>query len=97
MAVRSKFVTQTGVGASDTIRILDTSDIRVAYEVIVSGTVTYSVQHTIGGSVYRDNTDTAAQTTSQEGNYVMPIKGVRINVTAGSGTATLHVNQLVVV
>lgn len=96
MPIKNKFVVQTGVGASEAIDIRDTSDIRISYVVVVVGTVTYSVQHSIGGDAFLDNTDNAAQTITRDGNYVFPVQKVRVNVTAGTGTATLHVRQLVV-
>lgn len=96
MPIKSKFVIQTGVGPSDAIDIQDTNDIRISYVVIVSGTVTYSVQHSIGGDAFLDNTDNSGQTTTQDGNYVFPVQKIRVNVTSGAGTATLHVRQLVV-
>ncbi len=95
MTVKTKFVAQTGVGASAAIGIEDTNDLRISYVVIVAGTVTYSVQHSLDGLAYFDNNDNTAQTTSQDGNYIFPVRDVRVNVTAGSGTATLHVRQLV--
>jgi len=95
MAIKTKFVTQVGVGASDAIGIFDTNEIRISYGVAVTGTVTYTVQHSLDGLTYFDNSDNAAQTTSQDGNYVFPVRDVRVNVTAGSGTAVLHVRQLV--
>ena len=96
MTIKNKFVIQTGVGPSDAIDIQDTNDIRISYVVIVSGTVTYSVQHSIGGDAFLDNTDNTNQITTQDGNYVFPVQKIRVNVTAGAGTATLHVRQLVV-
>ncbi len=96
MPIKNKFVIQTGVGASEAIDIRDTNDIRISYVVVVVGTVTYSVQHSIGGDAFLDNTDNANQTTTQDGNYVFPVQKVRVNVTAGTGTATLHIRQLVV-
>lgn len=96
MPIKNKFVIQTGVGASEAIDVQDTNDIRISYVVVVSGTVTYSVQHSVGGDAFLDNTDTTAQTTTQDGNYIFPVQKIRVNVTAGSGTATLHVRQLVV-
>ena len=95
MSIKSKFVAQTGVGASSSIAILDTNTIRISYGVVVTGTVTYTVQHSLDDTTFFDNLDNAAQTTSKDGNYVFPVRNVRVNVTAGAGTATLHVRQLV--
>ncbi len=96
MSVKSKFSAVTGVGASDPIQILETNEIKVSYAVEVVGTVTYTVQHNLSGAAYFDNSDTQNQTTSKDGNYVFPVDKVRVNVTAGTGTATLYIMQLVV-
>lgn len=96
MGIKNKFVTQVGVGESEAITILDTVDIRISYVVIVVGTVAYTVQHSIGGDVYVNNDDNTNQTVTRDGNYVFPIQKVRVNVTSGDGTATLHLRQLVV-
>ena len=95
MTIKTKFVQQTGVGASAAIGIEDTNDIRISYAVGISGTVTYTVQHSLDGITYFDNTDNAGKTTAADGNYVFPVRDVRVNITSGSGTATLHVRQLV--
>lgn len=95
MTIKTQFVAQTGTGQSSAINIYDTNTLRISYGISVSGTVTYTVQHSLDGITYFDNTDNSAQTTSQDGNYVFPVRDVRVNVTAGSGTATLHVRQLV--
>lgn len=95
MTIKTKFVAQTGVGATAAVSIHDTNEIKISYAVAVSGTVTYTVQHSLDGITYFDNSDNLAQTTAQDGNYVFPVRDVRVNVTAGTGTATLHVRQLV--
>lgn len=96
MSVESKFVSQVGVGASPQIDIKDSTDIKISYAVSVTGTCTYTVQHSLDGLGWFDNTDNLNQTTAQDGNYIFPVRGVRVNVTAGTGTATLYVRQLVV-
>lgn len=97
MSQPSSFVEQVGVGASKAISILDTADIRISYAVvIVSGSVTYTVQHSLGNADFVNNTDNQDKTTTQDGNYVFPVQEVRVNVTAGTGTVRLHVIQLVV-
>lgn len=95
MTIKTKFVIQTGVGASDAIDILDTNDIKISYAIAVVGSVTYTVQHSLDGITYFDNSDNAGQTTAQDGNYIFPVRDVRVNITSGSGTATLHVRQLI--
>ena len=97
MSLPSTFVTQVGVGASKAISILDTSDIRISYAVIVvSGSVTYTVQHSLGNQDFVNNTDNQGQSTTQDGNYVFPVQEVRVNVTAGTGTVRLVLIQQVI-
>ena len=95
MSIKTKFVAQVGVGASAAIGIDDTNDIRISYAVSLSGSATYTVQHSLDGLTYFDNSDNTAQTVAKDGNYVFPVRDVRVNVTSGAGTATLHVRQLV--
>lgn len=96
MPIKNKFVAVTGVGASEAVDVQDTNDIRISYAVVVTGTVTYTVQHSVGGDAFVDNSDNAGQSTTQDGNYVFPVQKIRVNVTEGTGTATLHIRQLVV-
>ncbi len=97
MSLPSTFVTQVGVGASDAISIMDTADIRISYAVIiVSGSCTYTVQHSLGNQDFVNNTDNQNQTTTQDGNYVFPVQEVRVNVTAGTGTVRLVLIQQVI-
>ncbi len=96
MSIQSKFVTQVGVGESDAIDVLDTTDIRISYVVVVTGTATYTVQHSIGGDAFINNDDNTGQTITRDGNYVFPVQKIRVNQTAGAGTCVLHVRQLVV-
>lgn len=95
MTIKTKFVAQVGVGASEAISIEDTNEIRISYAVAITGGATYTVQHSLDGITYFDNADNSAKTTNADGNYVFPVRDVRINVTAGSGTVTLHVRQLI--
>jgi len=97
MSLPSTFETQVGVGASKAISILDTADIRISYAVIVvSGSVTYTVQHSLGNQDFVNNTDNQDNTTTQDGNYVFPVQEVRVNVTAGTGTVRLVLIQQVI-
>ena len=96
MSIQTKFVIQIGTGASAAIDVIDTNDVRISYAVSLSGSATYTVQHSLDGITFFDNSDNTAQTTAQDGNYIFPVRSIRINVTAGSGTATLHVRQLVI-
>lgn len=59
--------------------------------VIVSGTATYSVEHTFDDvfdstvvPVAFQNSGMTAQTTNKDGNYAAPVRAIRLNVTAGA-------------
>ena len=92
-------VSQTGVGSSDAL-VMNTniSPFNVGFGVIVTGTVTYTVQHTfddpaIGFSTWFSHPSVAAETTNQDGNYAFPVTGVKLLVSGGDGTATLNLIQ----
>lgn len=97
-------VSVTGVGVSapqplDTIR----NPFNVGFGVIVDGTVTYTVQHTFddvweagfsaASATWFDHPDVAALSANEDGTYAFPVKAVRLQVTAGTGTATLKLIQ----
>lgn len=92
MAVRTS-ASQTGVGTSAALTVTHRLNPKVSYVVIVTGTVTYSVQHSLDGINYLDNSDAADQSVSVDGNYIFPVESVRVNVTAGTGTALLTLLQ----
>jgi hypothetical protein len=71
--------------------------------VLSGGSATYSVQHTYD-DVFSPSFNPAtatwinhpvlnAQTATADSNYAYPPRGVRLNVTAGTGTVTMTVNQ----
>lgn len=96
MAIKNKTFSITGVATTDPVDILETTDIKVAWMVVVEGTVTYSIEHTLDGINYIDNSDAVNQTANLDGNYILPIRAVRAKITAGTGSITLVVRQLVV-
>lgn len=92
-------VAKTAVAATN----LNTSPFNIGFGVVVTGTVTYTVQHTFD-DVYSPTFDpatatwfshatVAAQTTSQDGNYAFPVRGIRCNLTAGTGSVVMTVLQ----
>lgn len=77
------------------------SPFNVGLGVAVTGTVTYSVQHSFD-DVYASNynpatatwfthPDVSGETTNADANYAFPVAAIRLAVTAGTGTATLTV------
>lgn len=76
----------------------------VGFGVIVSGTLTYTVQYTFSdifadgftpaSASWFDHPVVASQSGSNVGNFAFPVRGVRLNVSSWtSGTATLTVIQ----
>jgi type IV secretory pathway VirB6-like protein len=96
MSILSQEVTQTGVGNSEAIDLFETMDIRISYALGVTGTVNYTVQHSLDGIRFFDNADNEAKTIDGDGNYVFPIRAVRVKVNSGSGSVQLYVRQLIV-
>lgn len=95
MSVQSKSVSQAVVGESEAIDIFETKEIRVSYGVTVTGSVVYTVQHSLNGITFYDNTDNTAQTTSRDGNYIFPVRSVRVNLVSGTGSVVLDIRQAI--
>ncbi len=93
MTIKSNTIPHASVGASIAADIFDTADIRISYAVIVTGTVNYTVQHSLDGVNFFDNSDNTSQTTSQDGNYIFPIRAVRVNINSGAGSVVFNVRQ----
>lgn len=94
----------TGVGTSSVIPMDFRADsFIVGVGCVVSGTATYTVEHTFDDvfattfnpatATWLPNTGLTAQTVSKDGNYAFPVRGVRLNVSAGTGTVTMTVIQ----
>lgn len=91
---------QTGTGSSGVIPLdHKTSPFNVGFGVVASGTVTYKVQHTFDECItatptdWFDHSDVTAKTANADGNYAFPVRGIRVTVTAGTGTATITAIQ----
>jgi hypothetical protein len=97
--MKTQTVSKTGTGSSSAI-VMDTnvSPFNVGFGVVATGTVTYSIQHTfdnpsIGFSTWYTHPTIAAKSDNQDGNYAFPVTGIKVLVTAGTGTATLNLLQ----
>ena len=94
MAIRSfAAIAVTAVGNSEVADIYDTEDIRISYAVVVTGTVNYTVQHSLDGVNFFDNSDNTSQTTSQDGNYIFPVRAVRVKYNSGTGSFVFNLRQ----
>lgn len=90
---------QTGVGSSGAIVVnTNVTPVNIGFGVLVTGTVTYTVQHTfddpaVGFTTWFSHPTVVDETTNQDGNYAFPVTGIKLLVTAGTGTATLKLVQ----
>ena len=98
--MRQQIVSKTGTGSSSVMPMNTyTSPFNVGFGVVVSGTVTYTIQHTfdnvqtVASPVWFSHPTIAAKTDNQDGNYAFPVAAIKILVTAGTGTATITVIQ----
>jgi hypothetical protein len=80
------------------------SPFNIGMAVVVSGTLTYTVQHTFDDvfapgfdpatATWIDHSTLAAQSTTKDSNYAFPVRGIRLNVTAyTNGSATINLVQ----
>lgn len=97
--MKQQTVSQTGVGSSEYIVVnTNISPVNIGFGVVVTGTVTYTVQHTfddpaVGFSTWFSHPTVVDETTNQDGNYAFPVTGVKLLVTAGDGSASLKLIQ----
>lgn len=99
--MRRQVVTQTGVGSTAWLPVnSQQGPFNMGFGCVVSGTVTYSVQHTFDdvftpGTVLNafDNLLVTGMTDNQDGNYAYPVSAIRLTVTAGTGSVTLILLQ----
>lgn len=94
--------TLSAAGTSTAIPMDTYSDpFNVGVAVVMTGTLTYSVEHTFDDifnsavtPTWFANTGLSAKTTSSDGNYAYPVRAIRLNITSfTSGSATMTVIQ----
>ena len=99
--MRPQVISITGTGTTAWIPLdYKQSPFNVGMGIVVNGTITYDIEHTFDDILAQGTTPTAfkhssltAQTTNKDGNYAFPIRAIRINNTAGTGTTTLTILQ----
>lgn len=99
--MRPQVITKSGTGTTAWIPMdYKQNPFNVGLGVVVSGTITYTIEHTFDDIYDTSITPTAfsnstlvSQTANKDGNYAFPIRAIRINNTAGTGTTTLTILQ----
>lgn len=98
--MRPIVLTQTGTGSTAAIPLDYHGSPWVSLQVVVSGTVNFTVQQTLddpesASPTWFPHPDTAlaAATASAQGNYAYIPRAVRVTVNSGAGSATLTVIQ----
>lgn len=96
-------ITVTGVDTSEWIPMdYFRTPFNVGLGVTITGTATYTVQHTFqnpnnppGTTPTRifNHETLVGQTANADGNYAFPVAAIRIDVTASTGSVTLDVIQ----
>ena len=99
--MRPQVIAKSGTGQSAWIPMdYKQSPFNVGLGAVVSGTVTYQIEHTLDDPFDSSITPTAfvhtslvGKTANADGNYAFPLRAIRINNTAGTGTTTLTILQ----
>ena len=86
--------TVTGVATSNPI-LMDNyiAPFAVGFGAIISGTATYSVQHSFDGTNWFNHSTVNNVVANSDGNYAFPVLYLRLNVTASTGSVTWTVIQ----
>lgn len=72
----------TAPGVSSELNTLPLRVGRVSFVVVASGDATYTVEHTLGDGVWLPHAFAVDATGTIDGNYVLPIAGIRLNVSS---------------
>jgi len=99
--MRPVTVTSSGVSTSAIVPVDYLQDtFKIGFGAVVTGAATYTIQHTFDNVLdstvtptWFSHVDVVGATTSRDGNYAYPIRGIRINQTVGAGSVALTVLQ----
>ena len=97
-------VTVTGVAVSAPIPMDYTAtQFSVGIGCVISATATYTVEHTFddiwspsfvaASATWLPNSGLTAKTANSDGNYAFPVRAIRLNVAASTGSVTMNVIQ----
>ena len=99
--MRPVVVTNTGVGTSNWIPMdRNQAPFNVGIGCVISGSVTYNIEHTFDNIQDSTVTPTAFvnsgisnATGNKDLNYTEPVRAIRINQSAGTGSVTMTIIQ----
>ncbi len=99
--MRPQVITKTGTGTTEWIPVdYKQNPFNIGLGLVISGTLTADVEHTFDDiwdttitPVAFKHSTLVGQTANKDGNYAFPIRAIRINNTAGTGTTTLTILQ----
>ena len=99
--MRPQVISITGTGTTAWIPLdYKQAPFNVSVAAVVNGTITYDIEHTFDDIFDTTKTPTAfkhativSQSANKDGNYAFPIRAVRVNNTAGTGSTTLTILQ----
>lgn len=102
--MRAIVLTATGVAATPVAATnLNISPFHIGFGVVVTGTTTYTVQHTFDDvyapgfnpatATWFSHATVVAATANADGNYAFPVRGIRVNLTAGTGSVVATLLQ----
>lgn len=97
--MRPVTLTVSGVGNSPIVPMdFRAQNFSIGFGCVITGTATYSVQHTFD-DIYNpaitptwfNNSTVTAATTNMDGNYAFPIRAMRLSVAASTGSVTINI------
>jgi len=102
--MRPIVLTASGVAATAVAATnINISPFNIGFGVAVTGTVTYTVQHTFDDvyatgfnpatAIWYSHPVAVGQSISLDGNYAFPVRGIRVNLTAGTGSVVATLIQ----
>ncbi len=102
--MRPQQATTSGVSTSSVIPLDHyVTPFNVGMVVAVTGSATYTVQHTMddvlsptfsaGSATWLNHPVLVTQTATADGNYAFPVRGVRVNQTSGAGSTVITLVQ----
>ena len=86
-------ISRTGVGAVGMLLDYQTAPFSVGIGVAVTGTVTYNIEHSYDGTNWFAPAADSGKTAAYDKGFTTPVYGVRVNVTAGTGSVTATILQ----